>query len=958
MPLGRAILFVLILHWVTTASYAEQIEGRVTNAQGASVSGAKVTAVHRDNSLRREATTGSDGTYAIGGLEPGVYTVTLLGVSGQATLRRQVTLGSGASSVRANFQLPAAAAPNVAGAEERNPNIFIYRIDLNDLRNRLTTARGPDPQYLPELKPEQNYFGSEFGTPLLAFETIRPRPLLRSWRGSLSGFHQNSALNARNFFNVGPLRASRSTNYGITGEGPLQSQKTSLLLSFGQTFTSGFVNGNVQAPLASERTPLASDPQVNAIIRNALRAFPADLPNLPYVSLRQLNTNALRDIEATNGLARLDLKLNDSTSGAFRYFLDEYSETPFQIILGQNPRTDLRFQGLYSNLTHSFSSQATGRFGFHYDRVRVDLGPTKQYEDLLAPLGLKTAPDLVWKAGSLGLSASLGLGPGKQFPRRRVQNRFQFYADGSKTAGRHSLTAGWGIARLQVNDLQSDNLRGLLSFSSDFGNDEVTNFLLGRSTQLTLTLGNLYRGFRNWEHSFYWGDQIRVSPTLSFSLGVRYELMTAPSEVNHLTAVGFPTDKNNFAPRFGFAWNPRRGKTAIRGTYGISYGTFMPVSYGMTRFNPPAVQVLQIQIPDLRNLVNLLAVANQPPAPGGRSSLFQLSPDLIFPYSHQYSFGIERELPWATQLRVAYIGMRSFHLLTQGMYNRAADVPGLVATTANINDRRPDPRSFDINVIESNSIAYYDAVQVGVNKRLSRGLSVRAAYTFGKNIDTGGDFTNTGSGLEVPPENGTSVCERCDRVADLKSWSSFDTPQVLALTFLYDLPSFTTRNGWMPALVKGWQISGTTIFQSGIPYHLHTGSDGPGIGNVDGNTSDRPNILNPSLLGKSIDNPDTAPSILRREYFDTNIPVGGRGNIGYNVLRKDGTNNWNFAVGRTFRLPGGGERSLQFRAEFYNFLNHPQFDKAGYQFSSETFGKITNTVNKGRQVQFALRLNF
>ena len=201
MPLGRAILFVLILHWVTTASYAEQIEGRVTNAQGASVSGAKVTAVHRDNSLRREATTGSDGTYAIGGLEPGVYTVTLLGVSGQATLRRQVTLGSGASSVRANFQLPAAAAQNVAGAEERNPNIFIYRIDLNDLRNRLTTARGPDPQYLPELKPEQNYFGAELGAPLLAFETLRPRALLRSWRASLTGLHQNSPLNARNFFN-------------------------------------------------------------------------------------------------------------------------------------------------------------------------------------------------------------------------------------------------------------------------------------------------------------------------------------------------------------------------------------------------------------------------------------------------------------------------------------------------------------------------------------------------------------------------------------------------------------------------------------------------------------------------------------------------------------------------------------------------------------------------------------
>lgn len=142
---------------------------------------------------------------------------------------------------------------------------------------------------------------------------------------------------------------------------------------------------------------------------------------------------------------------------------------------------------------------------------------------------------------------------------------------------------------------------------------------------------------------------------------------------------------------------------------------------------------------------------------------------------------------------------------------------------------------------------------------------------------------------------------------------------------------------------------------------------------MDGNAQDRPNILNPSLLGKSLDNPDTAAALLGADtckrpgtdalpflhcqYFDTNIAPGGRGNLGMNTFRKDGTANWNTALGRSFRLPGA-ERSLDFRTEIINFFNTPQFDKPGVQLALATFGKITNTVNKGRQVQMTLKLNF
>lgn len=946
------IIAVIIFLQFAGVAWGGQIAGRVANAQGGGVAAAKVTIVEQGSGATHEVRTAPDGTYEVGDLEPGTYTVAVAATTGPTLLRREVVLQSASESVRANFQLPATGQA-IAGAEERNPNLFIYRIDLNDLRNRLVIVRGPDPQYIPEFKPDQNYFGSEFSAPLVVFETLHPNALLARWRFTATGILQNSIFNARNFFNVGLLRPSRSSSYDLTAAGPIVSDRASLLLDFGEIHTSGSVNGNVQAPLANERFPLTTDPRLVPIVNAILQTFPAELPNLPHVSTRQLNTDAPRNISSPSGMARLDFHLNDKSSAALRYFAMGYEEDPFQIVLGQNPQTSMRFQGLYSNLTHTFSPGTLGRFGFQYDRQRVILDPTSQYKAVFATIGFTEPPDIAFRAGDLGWGPTTSLGPGKQFPRYRVQNRFQLYADVTKSAGRHSLTAGWGTARVQVNDLQSDSSRGTLNFTADSAHDAITNFRLGLPSQLTYAVGTFYRGFRNWEHFAYFGDQVRLAPNFTVNLGLRYDLLTAPVEVNHLTQVNFPTDKTQFAPRFGFAWNPGKSTTTIRGAYGISYGTMMPVTYGMTRFNPPYVQEVQIQNPDLGNLATLLS---RPPQPGARHVVWDLSPDLTFPYSHQYSFSIQRDLPGGTQLTLAYIGSRTKHLYDQGVYNRGRDVPGIVATTANIDLRRPDPRYFDVNIIESNSNAYFDAGQVIVAKRLSRGFTLKATYTFSKNLDDAGDLTNTATGVENPAETGTPACELCDRRSQLHGPSGFDTPQYLAITYTYTLPLGSTGGGWASSLLRGWQVSGTTLFQSGLTLHLHTGSDAPGFGNVDGQTQDRINVVNPAVVGKSIDNPDTATQVLSRAFFNTNIPVAGRGNSGENPWRKDGTANWNFALGRTFHLPR--ERSLLFRAEVYNLTNSPDFANPGTLFASDTFGQITNTVNKGRQIQFFLRLNF
>ena len=162
------------------------------------------------------------------------------------------------------------------------------------------------------------------------------------------------------------------------------------------------------------------------------------------------------------------------------------------------------------------------------------------------------------------------------------------------------------------------------------------------------------------------------------------------------------------------------------------------------------------------------------------------------------------------------------------------------------------------------------------------------------------------------------------------------------------------------ALLGGWELSGNTTYKTGTPTHIHTGSDSPGFGNVDGVGGDRPNILNLSIFGKCACHPDTTSLIYNPIYFDTNLAPGGRGNIGYLTFRNDGTHNWNVAMTKRFRLPEamGREPQLQFRAESFNVMNQAQFDELNHNIASETFSKITNTVNKGRVIQFGLKLQF
>ena len=948
---GMLFLLILLLS-LGSAHAALTITGRVLDAEGDGIAGAEVTATLPPADFAATVLTAQDGTYTLEVDSPGIYTITVKKSGYLDLVREGVTAEGEGNGLPLDLRLRPSQEPTVVqGVEELNPNVFVVKLDTNEITRELE-RRGTDTQFLREFHARENYFGAIHGFPLRRLAVVRPQPLLADLHGTLYANHQNSALNARSFFTVGDLLPSRRNDYGATIGGPIHKESLSFHFAWSQIRETGYVNGNIQAPLADERSPRSEDPATNAVIAGLLKAFPDALPNLPLSkSRRQLNTNALRSIRSTAFSTRFDYRPREADQLAFEQRFLDSTEEPFQIVVGRNPVTLLQPQSFQLTHLHTFSPHTLSRLSINFGRLSVGLDVTKEYRNLLAPLGIQVVPEVTF-GGDL-----TQLGPGSSYPRRRVENRFYLSPEISQMRGNHSLAAGFYVVRLQTNDLQSDNSRGNFAFTRNFGRSAVENFLLGRPTSFTITVGNLYRGFRNWEGAFYFHDTVRLSPRWTLSLGLRYELVTSPTEVNNLTSVPFRTDANNFAPQFGFAWNPGGGKTVVRGGYGISFSSIFPVLYQRARFNPPAVSVISVDNPDLLDPlrgIDLRAAARP------RSALNLLSPDLVAPYSQLYNFGIERTVADNFLVRIGYIGSRTIKLPTRNVSNRARPVPGICqeragipylwCETSTINLRRPDPRYLEVITVANRSIGYFDALQLSVDQRLTKGLVWNARYTFSKAIGTGDTSFNhiaTGSHLSGM-EN--------DTTGDLRGLERWDTPHALTFGYRYEFPWFRRREGMRSLLLGGWRISGTTTLRSATPQHMHTGSDAPGFGNVDGVAGDRPNLLNPAILWKSLDHPDRVGNIFRPEYFDTNIPPGGRGNLGYQTFRNDGMHNWNFAAEKEFPIREAAE--VQFRAEFINFFNHPHFDEVNHDIASENFATITNTANRGRLVQLLLRLRW
>ncbi len=810
-----------------------------------------------------------------------------------------------------------------AGEARRNENVFITAID-NNMQKESNVRVGMTATAITEFTAASRFFGAEFGlapSNPIHLGAVRSR---RDLHGNLNWTHVNSVFMARSFFQVGIVLPARENTFGARLM--LSVWRNAFLsLDGAHDSKSGFVNGNILVPRPEERSCLSPDPRICAIINRFFRAYPNQAPNRPDIEARALNTNAPQRIDTTTSSARLDQIFGKHRLSG-RHSWTNQKVDAFQLIAGQNPDTTTKSHD--ARLTWTYVKSA---------RTNLDVtGSFQRNRTLLVP-----EPNAVGPQVQIG-TAFDKLGPGSSIPVDRVQNRFQIGTRVQHQFANHTFSAGGEFARLQFNGQEASSNRGNIYFRNDFGRDAITNFRLGFVSRYSFAVGEMNRGFRRNDWNWFVQDVWRASKSLTLSAGLRYQPQRSISEVNGLTDIPFDCDCNNFGPNLGLAWRLPQHLGIFRASYSTQFGDVFPATLQQLRWNPPAFQKIENQAPPLLDLLAGVVID-----PNARAIVFHYPRNLQTPYAHQYSATWQLPTPakWG-RLEAAYIGSRTWKLLYMQYLNRATVVPGIAQTTTTINARRPDNRFFDYREITNTARAYYDAGKISYALAHKNGLTIDSAYWFSKAIDTGATFVNIAAG-DDSNQGHTQVAD--DINSDLRGLSNFHQTHAYLSRVSYQLARRTV-------LLRDWRFSGVFVAKSGTPFSVITGSDAPGYGNVDGVSGDRPNLVNRSILGKTLSHPDLAPKILTRESFAFIEPTAARGNLGMNTFRRAGFRNLNLSVER--RFPIRQDRVISFRAESINATNTPQFAEPAWDLSNPAFGKITNTLNDGRSFRFSLSLEF
>lgn len=802
-----------------------------------------------------------------------------------------------------------------------------------------------------------------------------------AFHGGASYYFQNNTLASRNLFETS-VPVYRRNQFGYTIGGPIVRNRTFFFHSY-----EGLRQSGARAAIVTVETPAFRDfvlrTRPNSIAAKLLREFPPAVD--PTYNFRDLGSpspgvnvwgpaDGILDIGSAqfvpasfrNGnqfSLRIDHELRP---GKDRLYGNVYRTTA--AILGggirpvfNQPRDDTtHFAGV--NHTHIFSAAKI-------NEVRVGM------------MRLVGQPRLPARLDVPGISVSQITGfSTSSFPQGWYQTSYHLKDVFSWVRGAHSLKVGGEVRRVWSNSRNTSNFIPAYSFASilDFVDDEP----LQMTRKVDPRTGDPAQnpvGLRGLEWALFLNDDWKATANLTFNLGLRYENYGSDTEVNGLLrnlvfGAGasynerlaaaraevvprfYPPDNRDLAPRFGFAWNPGgKGRTSIRGGYGLAYDRIFMTPLLNFRDNPPlranatlgtlfgtqfTYSLGDVSKPWLGYPVDpalRLGLDSRNGIAGARVALSVVDPNLKTSYTHNWFFGIQREVLHGLVTEVSYLGSAGHRL-----YN-----------TANVNRFRGDlldgrfngfnPSFSSISMIESSSNSIHHGGTVQLRRAFSHRFTLQGAYTFGKTIDDADDLVSTTNYLDI-------ANRRLNRAV-----AGFDVPQKLTVIGLWDLPFLQGQTRVLRGLLAGWQISGFAILQKGTPLTVSNGAAWPrGDFNADNNTGDRPNAPAGGLKTSGWARSDYLAGIFRVSDFPTPEP-GANGNLGRNTYRGPGFAQVDLSLSKRFRV---SERaSAQLRLDGFNAFNRVNLNDPSMDLNSNNFGRSTSMATP-RAFQAGLRVQF
>ncbi|MBL8174199.1 MAG: carboxypeptidase regulatory-like domain-containing protein [Bryobacterales bacterium] len=591
-------------------------------------------------------------------------------------------------------------------------------------------------------------------------------------------------------------------------------------------------------------------------------------------------------------------------------------------------------------------------------------------------------PDFAF-AGYAGLSGSTF----DQRPKTQDRYTLEFVDNATWIRGKHVVKFGTKIRHYQWLGTDSKNYMGQWTFNGQNTQNPASATRTG-DAMADFVLGLPQNGGRGYPSDTFGGDytashfflqdDIKVTERLTLNVGLRYEytpfasayrgqtgtfdgtqarpiivasrtndidlgaqpgarraysflgnLIQTSNEAGLPYSITYP-DKNQWAPRFGFAWRPIGEATVIRGGYGIFYeGEYTDSRVNL--FMPPFLlsdsAVNEQAVVPNRTLADFFLGAPL----GSPNSTIGLTPTytrLQMGNDQHWNFGVQRQLGKQYMFDIEYVGNKGSNIQSNNAFN--IPEPG----AGGIQARRPYPRYAGFSYIASDTSTTYHALQMKFEKRLSQGLWFLSSYTFAKSLWAA---NTAAAGGRYRFERGPS---------------EYQVPHTVSNSFGYQLPfgrgqRVAAQAGRLAdGLIGGWQLQGILIFRSGVPYTVTMARDvaNTGVG------GQRPNRLSTGKL----DNPTL------ERWFDTTAfaaaPNFAYGNSGLRILPTDIVRTIDFSMFKNFTI---SERSkLQFRWEAFNLPNTPSFAAPNSTLDTGTVGRITATSTAPRQMQIAVKLTF
>ena len=893
-----------------------------------------------------------------------------------------------AGSVRGDFAF------SVNGAREDANNFLldgVYNLDpkLNTFGVR------PSVDAIREFEMLTSTYDASFGRNPGAQVNVILNSGSNDFHGSAFEFHRNAALDARNFFAPAsePKPKYIRNQFGGSLGGPIVHDRTFFFADYEGTRSREGITRITNVPTAEERegnfshsvfgvptNPFTGLPFDNGLIpsffinpvgRAIAALYPLPNRNVPFQNF--VSSPTQRDNNDSFD-ARLDHRLTHKIDLTFRYsfgnrdLFEPFTGPSFSLVPGFGDTVQRRSQNAMTALTLALTPNLVNETRVAFSRVAASV--TQQASVANSDVGL---PTISPRARDLGLSfitvtGFSPLGDEGNNPQDSVTNVYQVLNNSNYISGKHLIKFGIDFRFSQQNAFRDVESRGRLQFSPflTLTNNALADLLLGFPLLTSVAHVDNPQQIRTESYNFYVNDSFRVTPRLTLVGGLRYEYNSPPVDkqdratiydvatrslvpvgTNGVPRSGFEPDRNNFAPRVGFAWSVGKDQaTVLRAGYGVYYDQSPLAPAEALYFNSPFFDNnIFFSLPGLPlTLSNPFPSFFPLPLP---DSALAIQRDLRTGYMQHWNFNIERQLGEKSVLEVAYVGSKGTKLLTARDINQpqpSALPPGLPFVP------RPDPRFDDINLLESRANSNYNALQVRFQQRLVRGLSSLLSYTWSKSIDDASNFFSSAGDPNFPQNSYDVAAER--------GRSNFDVRHRLSVSYSYALPfgkgrQYLAKNGWVSTALSGWESYGIVTVQSGRPFTVALLPDidnsGTGRSILGFGANDRPNIVgNPELSNPTTD------QWFNTAAFTFSAP-GTFGDAGRNILDGPGYQTVNLSLMKNTAL---SERvNLQFRAEAFNLFNHPNFNLPDNFLGSPTFGRITSARDP-RHIQFGLKLLF